>query len=156
MSGHWRFLRQAVDLAAGNVACGGGPFAAVIVRDGQVIATGCNRVAASLDPTAHAEILAIREACRQLGDFQLRGCTLYSSCEPCPMCLGAVYWARLAEVYFACTRSDAAEAGFDDGFIYAELARPAADRRIAMRHLPLTAAVRPFRAWAEWADRTAY
>ena len=125
---HRHFLQQAVDLAVENVANGGGPFAALIVREGQVLATGCNQVTASHDPTAHAEITAIRAACLQMDDFELRGCTLYSSCEPCPMCLGAIYWARVTAVYYACNRIDASAAGFDDDFIYAEFAKPVARR----------------------------
>src|SRR5581483_864719 len=126
------FLEQAIDLAVENVRRGGGPFAALVVKDGIVIATGVNQVTRANDPTAHAEIVAIREACRVLGDFQLTGCDLYSSCEPCPMCLGAIYWARPARLYFAATHEDAAAAGFDDAFIYEQLAVPRAERSIPM------------------------
>lgn len=116
------FMEQAIQLAVENVRSGrGGPFAAVVVKNGQVIATGSNRVTSTNDPTAHAEVTAIREACRALNTFQLTGCDLYTSCEPCPMCLGAIYWARPDRVYFAATASDAADAGFDDSFIYEEL-----------------------------------
>lgn len=124
------FMRVAIGLAAENVGQGGGPFGAVVVRDGKIIGSGVNRVTALLDPTAHAEINAIREACRNLESWQLEGCEIYSSCEPCPMCLGAIYWARPAALYFANTREDAAAIQFDDGFIYRELQQPPASRSI--------------------------
>src|SRR5436853_7016825 len=126
------FMKQAVELAVANVRREGGPFAALVVKDGIVIATGANQVTRANDPTAHAEVVAIREACRVLGDFQLTGCDLYSSCEPCPMCLGAVYWARVDRVYFAATAEDAAAAGFDDSFIYRQIAIPHPQRSIPM------------------------
>ena len=107
-------MKQAIEMAVANVRRNGGPFAALVVKDGIVIASGANQVTRSNDPTAHAEIVAIREACRVLGDFQLTGCDLYTTCEPCPMCLGAIYWARPAHVYYAATHDDAADAGFDD------------------------------------------
>lgn len=126
-----RFLREAIALAReGMDRNEGGPFGCVIVKDGQVIGRGNNRVTSSNDPTAHAEVVAIREACRSLGAFQLDGCTLYTSCEPCPMCLGAIYWARPDRIVFAATREDAAEAGFDDQLIYDELPLPPEQRRI--------------------------
>lgn len=115
------FMRQAIALAVGNVAQGGGPFGALVVKAGQVIATGVNQVTTCNDPTAHAEVMAIRNACRALNTFQLDGCELYCSCEPCPMCLGAIYWARPERFYFAATRQTAAGAGFDDAFIYDEM-----------------------------------
>jgi guanine deaminase len=119
---HEQFLQRAVDLACRNVTEGnGGPYGALIVKDGRLVAKSGNRVTSTLDPTAHAEIVSIREACRKLNDFRLSGCVLYTSCEPCPMCLGAVYWARLEAVYYASSRLDAAAAGFDDGFIFDEL-----------------------------------
>src|SRR5471030_1342392 len=130
------FMKQAIELAVENVRREGGPFAALVVKDGIVIATGANQVTRSSDPTAHAEIVAIREACRVLGDFQLTGCDIYTSCEPCPMCLGAIYWARPARVYFGCTAADAAHAGFDDSLIYHEFSRPHSERKIPL--LPLT------------------
>src|SRR5436189_6214012 len=114
------FMKQAVELAVANVRREGGPFAALVVKDGIVIATGANQVTGSNDPTAHAEIVAIREACRVLGDFQLTGCDLYTTCEPCPMCLGAIYWARPARIFYAATATDAAGAGCDDAFIHGE------------------------------------
>lgn len=153
---HQGFLNQAIDLACDNVENGGGPFGAIVVRDGKIIGASGNRVSPDLDPTAHAEIMAIRLACHKIGDFQLTDCNLYSSCEPCPMCLGAIYWARLSAVYFACNRFDAARAGFDDGFIYSELDKPAEQRRIAMRQLPLDTANRPFDLWHFKADKIRY
>jgi guanine deaminase len=127
------FMTRAVELAIENVRSGcGGPFAAVVARGSVVLAEGTNRVTSSNDPTAHAEIVAIREACRSLGHFQLTGCELFATCEPCPMCLGAIYWARPERVYFAATRGDAAEHGFDDALIYRELAQPLPLRRIPM------------------------
>ena len=144
---HAAFLQQAVDLACKNVANGGGPFGALVVKDQVVIAGSGNRVTPNLDPTAHAEVMAIRLACQALSDFQLTDCTLYTSCEPCPMCLGAIYWARLKDVYFACNRFDAATAGFDDGFIYDEIPKQPAQRRIAMQYLELPAAGAPFQIW---------
>src|SRR5690242_18008414 len=130
-----QFMRRAIALALENIQAGGGPFGCVIVRDGRIIAEGANRVTASKDPTAHAEIVAIREACRALKSFQLDGCDLYTSCEPCPMCLGAIYWARLSRVLYAASAADASSAGFDDGFIYEELKRPKSDRRIPTAQL---------------------
>ncbi len=140
-----RFMQQAIDLATSNVAsCCGGPFGAVIVRDGTVVATGVNRVTAINDPTAHAEITAIRNACSALGSFQLAGCVIYTSCEPCPMCLAAIYWARLDAIYFGNSAADAARAGFDDSVIYAEVARPHQDRKIPI--IPLLS----IKAWASF------
>src|ERR1051326_6917910 len=150
------FLRQVVELAVENVRRNGGPFAALVVRDGIVIASGANQVTRTNDPTAHAEIVAIREACRVLGDFQLSGCDLYSSCEPCPMCLGALYWARPARVFFAATQQDAAAAGFDDSFIYDQIRVPGSERTIPMIHAIDEQATRPFEAWVSKSDRTAY
>lgn len=153
---HRDFLKRAIELACANVETGGGPFGAIIVKDGEIIASSGNRVTSDLDPTAHAEVAAIRLACRKLGDFQLSDCTLYSSCEPCPMCLGAIYWARLQAVYYASNRFDAANAGFDDGFIYTEIDKPAEQRRIAMRHLALDTAKRPFELWQIKTDKIRY
>jgi len=144
---HSSFLGRAVELAIDNVGQGGGPFGALVVKDNQVIAASGNRVTANLDPTAHAEVLAIRLACQALGSFQLTGCTLYTSCEPCPMCLGAIYWARLQAVYYACNRQDAAQAGFDDRFIYDEIGKSSDSRCIPMIYLNLDNAGLPFEAW---------
>ena len=151
------FMRRAIALALENVRSGrGGPFAAFVVKDGRVIAEGANCVTSTNDPTAHAEVVAIREACRALRDFQLTGCDLYTTCEPCPMCLGAIYWARLACVFFAGTAADAGAAGFDDAFIYEELRRPHAARRIPMTQLLREEALSIFAAWIEKADKKPY
>lgn len=154
---HTRFLQRAIELAADNAASrAGGPYGAVIVKDQRIIAASSNQVTATLDPTAHAEMMAIRQACRHLNDFQLRDCTLYSSCEPCPMCLGAIYWARLEKVYYACSREDAAAAGFDDRFIYDEIALRPPERRIAMLQLEIENACRPFLLWNADAGKIPY
>jgi guanine deaminase len=150
------FLKQAIELAVENVRRDGGPFAALVVKNGAVIATGSNRVTRANDPTAHAEMVAIREACRVLGDFQLQGCDVYSSCEPCPMCLGALYWARPARVFFAATQSDAAAAGFDDAFIYKQIAMAPSERDIPMVRVVHEAATRPFQEWIDKTNKTAY
>jgi len=150
------FLKQVIDLAVENVHRDGGPFAALVVKDGVVIATGANQVTRANDPTAHAEMVAIREACRVLGDFQLSGCDFYTSCEPCPMCLGALYWARPARVFFAATHEDAARAGFDDAFIYEQLDLPYPERSIRMVHVSGDGATRPFEAWKAKGDKTEY
>jgi len=153
---HYAFLKQAIDLAVENVRRDGGPFAALVVKDGIVISTGTNQVTRTNDPTAHAEIVAIREACRVLGDFQLAGCDIYASCEPCPMCLGAIYWARPARVFHAATHEDAAAAGFDDGFIYKEIAVPPGERAIPMVRVADQHATRPFEEWAGRAGKVKY
>jgi guanine deaminase len=150
------FLRQAIEMAAENVRRGGGPFAALVVRDGIVIASGTNCVTRANDPTAHAEIVAIREACRKLGSFELKDCELYSSCEPCPMCLGAIYWARLARVYFGNVAADASKIGFDDSAIYHEFARSPAQRGIPMIQMMRKEALAAFRAWQEAANKIPY
>ena len=142
------WMRQAVDLAIQNVRSErGGPFGAVIVRQGVLVATGANSVTVSNDPTAHAEVVAIRNACRGLGSFQLSGCELYSSCEPCPMCLGAIYWARPERFYFACSRDDARGYGFDDLAIYEEFARPPEQRSIAGQRLLREEGLLAFEEW---------
>lgn len=154
---HSAALRRAIDLAAENVRVQrGGPFGAVIVRDGRIIAEGTNRVTLFNDPTAHAEVVAIREACRQLGTFELTGCTLYASCEPCPMCLGAIYWSRLDRLYFAATRDDAANAGFDDSFIYDQVPLPASGRSLPTIPLLRAAGRKPFRLWARSNEKIRY
>jgi guanine deaminase len=149
-------IKQAIELAVENVHREGGPFAALVVKDGVVIATGTNQVTRTNDPTAHAEIVAIREACRVLGEFHLDGCDFYASCEPCPMCLGALYWARPARVFFAATQEQASAAGFDDSFIQRQLSTPARQRSIPMIHVADAGAARPFEEWSNKADRTAY
>lgn len=154
---HKDFLQQAVDLAVENARSGqGGPYGAIVVKDNRLIAASGNKVTSTIDPTAHAEVMAIRLACKALNDFQLHGCILYSSCEPCPMCLGAIYWARLAKVYFACSRHDAAAANFDDSFIYDEISVLPHQRSIAMLHLNLPNALEPFNIWAEKIDKVLY
>jgi guanine deaminase len=151
------FMRRAIALAMENVRSGaGGPFAAVIVKDGRVLAEGANRVTATNDPTAHAEVVAIREACRNLGDFQLTGCDLYTTCEPCPMCLGAIYWARPARVFYACVAADAAAVGFDDAFIYEELDRGHTERRLPMQQLLREESLAIFALWQQQEKKTAY
>ena len=150
------FIRQAIEMAVISVRRDGGPFAALVVKDGVVIATGTNQVTRGNDPTAHAEIVAIREACRVLGDFQLTGCDIYASCEPCPMCLGAIYWARPSRVFFAATRQEAAAAGFDDAFIYQQIAVPPAQRTIPMIHLADELCHQPFEEWSGKLDRRRY
>jgi guanine deaminase len=152
-----RFMRRAIELSVENVRSGrGGPFAALVVKDGEIIATGTNLVTASFDPTAHAEVVAIREACRELGQFQLSGCEIYTSCEPCPMCLGAIYWARPARVYFGNTASDAAAIGFDDSFIYQQLEVPLSERTIPMVQFLREEALAAFREWERKSDRIPY
>lgn len=150
------FMQEAIALASENIRRGGGPFGAVIVQNGVVIARAANQVTTTNDPTAHAEVLAIREACRTIGNFQLTGCELYTSCEPCPMCLGAIYWARPLQVYFACTRADAAAAGFDDSLIYAEASIDPAQRRIPMTQWDREAGLQVFRDWESKQDRRRY
>jgi len=151
------FMARALALSLQNVRSGrGGPFGAVIVRGGKIIAEGVNCVTATNDPTAHAEMMAIREACRKLQSFELAECEIYTSCEPCPMCLGAIYWARPARVYFANSAGDAAQAGFDDAFIYAELSVAHAWRKIPMIQLRPDEAPAAFRAWREKSDKIRY
>ena len=134
----------------------GGPFGAVIVRNGEIIATGNNQVTSSNDPTAHAEVVAIRRACEKLGSFQLDDCILYTSCEPCPMCLGAIYWARPKKVYYACTKDDAAAIEFDDSFIYKEINTDYSNRKIPFEQISRDEAIEVFNEWAEKSDRTDY
>lgn len=134
----------------------GGPFGAVIVKDGVIIGRGNNKVLSTNDPTAHAEVVAIKEACRHLNSFQLDGCILYTSCEPCPMCLGAIYWARLDKMYYACTKKDAAGIGFDDAFIYEELSLPLISRKIKGFELAREKGLEAFQLWKDKEDKTAY
>ena len=150
-------MRRAIALALENVRTGrGGPFAALVAKDGKVIGEGANSVTITNDPTAHAEIVAIRAACRALGTFQLTACELYTTCEPCPMCLGAIYWARPARVFYAAVASDAADAGFDDAFIYEELKRPPEARSIPMIPLMRVESLAAFAAWKQQANKTPY
>lgn len=150
------FLKEAIAMAVANVEQGGGPFGALIVKDGQVIGRGVNRVTKSNDPTAHAEIVAIREACNSLGHFSLEGCVLYTSCEPCPMCLGAIYWSHISSIVFAAGKTDAARAGFDDSFIYEQFAVGAQDRAIPAKSIALKEAAEPFQRWQNLESRIEY
>ncbi|HVO97620.1 MAG TPA: nucleoside deaminase [Bryobacteraceae bacterium] len=149
-------MARAIELALQNVRNGGGPFAAVIVKSGSVIAEGTNLVTSLKDPTAHAEVVAIRHACMALGSFQLDGCDVYTTCEPCPMCLGAIYWARPAQVYFAAKKADAAAAGFDDAFIYEQIARLPEERKIPFRELMREESLACFQAWKDNPDHIGY
>jgi tRNA(Arg) A34 adenosine deaminase TadA len=152
-----QFMRQAIRLSIENVQTGrGGPFAAIIVKDGRIIASGTNLVSSTNDPTAHAEIAAIREACKILNSFQLHGCDIYTSCEPCPMCLGAIYWARPERVFYGNTKHDAAEINFDDSFIYEELSKQAGDRDIPMTQILHEEALAAFKAWKESPNKIEY
>ncbi len=152
-----KFMREAIKLAEAGLRGGrGGPFGCVVVRKGQVVGRGHNCVTSANDPTAHAEITAIREACGALKAFQLDDCELYTSCEPCPMCLAAIYWARIPKVFYGNTRTDAAAIGFDDDFIYRQVALPPAKRTIAMQPLLGDEAITAFREWAAKADKVKY
>jgi guanine deaminase len=154
---HARWMNEAISLArAGMRIHGGGPFGAVIVANGELVGRGWNQVTPQLDPTAHAEVTAIRDACRTLQRFDLRGCVLYTSCEPCPMCLAAIYWARLDRVYFASTRRDAAAIGFDDDFIYQQIPLELAARSLPMDQLPTQSAADLFSEWAAKPDKVPY
>lgn len=151
------FMDRAIELARRGIEQNaGGPFGCVVVRDGKIIGEGNNSVTSTNDPTAHAEVVAIRAACSALNSFQLDGCTIYTSCEPCPMCLGAIYWARPARVFYACTRDDAAEIGFDDDHIYKELEKPNAARELALRPLMREEALEVFGQWAAKPDKVEY
>ena len=150
------FMREAIKLSAESVRSGGGPFGAVIVRNGEIIARGENRVTVCNDPTAHAEVSAIREAAARLGTYDLSGCEIFSSCEPCPMCLGAIYWARLDRLYYASTRADAANVGFDDAHIYEELPLDPSQRELPTESLLREEAQLVFEAWAKKADKKEY
>lgn len=152
-----KWMNKAVELAEHGMEAGnGGPFGCVIVKNGKMIAKGWNKVISSNDPTSHAEIVAIREACRKLNSFQLSGCDIYASCEPCPMCLGAIYWARPDRVFFAATRQDAAQIGFDDDFIYKELQVDPSSRKIPMVHLKNRKVLRIFEKWRKKEDKIEY
>ena len=149
-------MKKAIELSEENVANGGGPFGAVIARDGEIIATGVNRVTANCDPTAHAEVSAIRAACQKLKTFDLSGCEIFSSCEPCPMCLGAIYWAHIDRLYFGNDKDDAKAIGFDDSFIYDELALPRTLRKLPVRILMDKEAEEAFRMWENKTDTIEY
>ena len=150
------FMRLAIELAVENIKNGGGPFGAVIVKDGAVVATGANRVTANNDPTAHAEVCAIRAACTKLGTFDLSGCVIYTSCEPCPMCLGAIYWAHIDKIYYGANQLDAASVDFDDSFIYRELELTPDKRNKPVENILHDEAQAPFRAWQEKEDKIRY
>ena len=150
-------MEEAIRLSVENVESGnGGPFAALVVKNGQIISRGINRVTSTNDPTAHAEVVAISEACKTLDTYQLDDCEIYTSCEPCPMCLGAIYWARPRKIYFANTRHDAAQIGFDDSFIYDEISLPVTDRGIETEQLMRDEALSAFVAWQNKSDRIDY
>ncbi len=141
------YMKKAIELSQKNIQSGGGPFGAVIVKDGKIIGEGWNKVTANNDPTAHAEVEAIREACKNLSDFDLSGAEIYTSCEPCPMCLSAIYWARLSKIYYANTKKDAASIQFDDDFIYTEIPKPMSERKISMTQLMRDEAFEVFKQW---------
>jgi tRNA(Arg) A34 adenosine deaminase TadA len=152
-----QFMAEAIRLATENVKLGkGGPFGAVIVKDGKIIGRGVNQVTSNNDPTAHAEVVAIRNACKDLSSFQLDGCEIYASCEPCPMCLGAIYWARPDKLYFAGTKKDAADIGFDDSFIYDEINVPYDKRNITTLHIKHADTLKPFNEWKNKEDKIEY
>ena len=152
-----KFMQEAINLALENVKSGnGGPFGAVIVKDNKIIARGANSVTSANDPTAHAEVVAIRNACKLLGSFQLDDCEIYTSCEPCPMCLGAIYWARPKKIFFACTKKDAADINFDDSFIYEEIPLPFEKRKIPTFQMMRNEAIKVFTAWKEKEDKIEY
>ena len=152
-----QFMRRAIELAQQGIDNNdGGPFGAIVVRNGEIIGEGNNYVTSTNDPTAHAEIVAIRNACAKLGTFQLEDCTIYTSCEPCPMCLGAIYWARPKQIFYACNKVDAARVGFDDDFIYQEIERPIAERHIKTENLLREEGLTVFANWASKLDNTEY
>ncbi len=153
---HEEFMREAIELSIKNVDTNGGPFGAVIVKDGEIIARGINKVTSNNDPTAHAEVNAIRAAAAKLGTFDLKGCEIYSSCEPCPMCLGAIYWARIDKLYFANTKRDAKEIEFDDSFIYEELELPVEKRKIPTAQILRDEAIVAFNKWRDKVDKAEY
>lgn len=151
------FMNKAIEMAQkGMNSNAGGPFGAVIVKDGKIVGEGFNRVTSTNDPTAHAEVTAIRDACKKLETFQLDDCVIYSSCEPCPMCLGAIYWARPKKLYFACSRKDAAKIGFDDDFIYAEIPKKISERKIETVQILQEKAIAVFEEWQEKIDKAEY
>ena len=149
-----QMMKAAIQVALEGMRSGkGGPFGAVVVKDGKIVGKGCNMVTSTNDSTAHAEVTAIRDACKNLGTFQLDGCEIYTSCEPCPMCLGAIYWARPSKIYFACTKQDAANIGFDDAFIYEEIEKPYAERAIKTIQVLQEEAISIFQEWASKGDK---
>ncbi len=141
------FMKRAIELSSNNIKTGGGPFGAVIVKNGKIIGEGWNKVTSANDPTAHAEVEAIREACKNLKTYDLSGAEIYTSCEPCPMCLSAIYWARLSKIFFANSKKDAAAIAFDDAFIYTEICKPLAERKISMVQMMQPEAAEVFKSW---------
>ena len=156
MDSNKKFMRKAIALSLKNIENGGGPFGAVIVKDGKIVAIGVNRVTTSIDPTAHAEVNAIRKAAKKLGTFDLSGCEIYTSCEPCPMCLGAVYWAHLDKMYYGNTKTDAKKIGFDDSFIYDEIDLKPENRRLQSVQLLPDEAIKAFESWENSTDKIEY
>ena len=154
---HKELIEETIEMAAANVHAGtGGPFAALIVKDGRVVGRGVNRVTSVNDPTAHAEVMAIRDACTNLNTYKLDGAVIYTSCEPCPMCLSAIYWARIGLIYYAAEHTDAARAGFDDSFIYQEVRRSPRDRSVRAEQIDCQHAFRPFQDWIELDGKIEY
>ena len=156
MSNNSKFMLKAIELSIQSAKTKGGPFGCVIVKENQIIAEGNNQVTASNDPTAHAEIVAIRNACKKLGDFFLKGCDLYTSCEPCPMCLSAIYWSRIDKIFYANTRDDAKNIDFDDSFIYSEINKKIEDRKLQMIQMHRDEALKAFKIWDEKVDKIKY
>ena len=156
MCKHKDYMAHAIELSVYNVKRGGGPFGAVIVKDGEIVGEGFNEVTASNDPTAHAEVVAIRNAARKLQSFDLSGCTIYTSCEPCPMCLGAIYWAKIDRMYYGNTKMDADQIGFNDDFIYKEIGKPLGERQLSSIPLMREEALAAFRLWNDKSDKTEY
>ena len=150
------FMKKAIELSIENINKGGGPFGCVIVKDNKIIAEGSNKVTTTNDPTAHGEIVAIREACKKLNDFSLKGCELYSTCEPCPMCLSAIYWARINKIYYANTREDAQKIDFDDSLIYSEFKKNIKERKIPMVQMMRSEALKAFELWDRKTDKVKY
>lgn len=154
---HHQFMMEAIDLARKNVGSGeGGPFGAVVVRDDKIVGIGRNMVISSNDPTAHAEVVAIRDTCQKLNTFELKDCVIYSSCEPCPMCLSAIYWARISKIYYAASRFDAADAGFDDAFLYEQITLDESRRSLPSHPMMREEAVHVFREWAQYENKKLY
>ena len=151
-----KFMKRAIELSKESINSGGGPFGSVIVRNDKIISEGINRVTVNNDPTAHGEIVAIRNACKELNTFNLSNCSLYSSCEPCPMCMSAIYWSRIGKVYYANTRDDAKKIEFDDSFIYSEISKKNEDRSILMEQVLRDEALKAFKIWKNKTDKTKY
>jgi tRNA(Arg) A34 adenosine deaminase TadA len=157
MTREMQFMQEAINVGLEGMRNNiGGPFGCVIVKDDKIIGKGCNSVIASNDPTAHAEVVAIRAACKTLGSFQLQDCEVYTTCEPCPMCMGALYWARPKKIYYANSKADAAAIGFDDSFIYEELVLPIAERKMMMEYLKNEDAIKMFEEWRNMDNKTLY